>query len=123
VRILPDAHALLWWLKDSPRLSPRAAALMDDDSNPFLFSAAAVWEINIKHATGKLDDIGDFDLIEEGGVELLPMTHRHAEVAAALPPHHRDPFDRMLIAQAQLEGATILTVDPAFAAYDVPVLW
>jgi PIN domain nuclease of toxin-antitoxin system len=123
VRILPDSHALLWWLTDSTRLGRRAGELMDDHNNPFLFSAAAVWEIKIKHAGGKLDHIGDFDLIEEAGVELLPMTHAHAEAAAALPLHHRDPFDRMLIAQARLEGATILTADPAFAAYDVSVAW
>jgi PIN domain nuclease of toxin-antitoxin system len=123
VRLLPDTHALLWWLLDSPRLSARARELLDDDANLLLFSAATEWETRVKTASGKLPDIGDWDLIEETGVDLLPITHRHAAAAAALPPHHRDPFDRMLIAQAQLEDATILTADPAFGAYDVRVAW
>jgi PIN domain nuclease of toxin-antitoxin system len=123
MRILPDSHALIWWAQDSSRLSQRARALMNDGDNPLLFSAAATWEIRIKQALGKLKHVGDFDLIEEAGATLLPITHAHAEAAAALPPHHRDPFDRMLIAQAQLEDAVVLTADPAFAAYDVRTAW
>jgi PIN domain nuclease of toxin-antitoxin system len=124
VRILPDSHALLWLLKDSPRLSVRARELMIDDDNPFLFSAAAVWEIRIKQALGKLEHVQDaFEVFEEVGVTPLPITYAHAEAAAALPLHHRDPFDRMLVAQAQLEDAVIVTADPAFAAYDVRTAW
>jgi PIN domain nuclease of toxin-antitoxin system len=123
MRLLPDAHALIWWAKDSPRLGRQARELLNDDANPLLFSAAATWEIRVKQAAGKLTNIGDFELIEESGVTLLPITHAHAEAAAALPMHHRDPFDRMLIAQAQLEDAVVLTADPAFAAYDVRTAW
>jgi PIN domain nuclease of toxin-antitoxin system len=123
VRILPDTHALIWWLGGSARLGDTAGALMDDDAHAFLFSAVAEWEARTKAALGKLKNIDDWDLIEEAGVELLPITHAHAAAAAALPPHHRDPYDRLLIAQAQVEDATILTADPAFAAYDVRVAW
>jgi PIN domain nuclease of toxin-antitoxin system len=124
VRILPDSHALLWLLKDSPRLGVRARELMVDDDNPFLLSAAAVWEIRIKQALGKLEHLPTgFEVFEEVGLTPLPITHAHAEAAAALPPHHRDPFDRMLIAQAQLEDAVVLTADSAFAAYDVRTAW
>jgi PIN domain nuclease of toxin-antitoxin system len=123
MRILPDSHALLWWASDSERLSKRARALLNDDDNQMLFSAVATWEIYVKHAMGKLQHLGDFDLIEETSPTLLPITHAHAQAAAALPYHHRDPFDRMLIAQAQIEDAVIVTADRAFAAYDVRTVW
>jgi PIN domain nuclease of toxin-antitoxin system len=123
VRILPDTHALIWWTADSRRLGRRAGALLDDESNPLLFSAAVEWEVRNKAAVGKLEVPDGFNFIDEAGVVMLPITHAHAERAAALPLHHRDPFDRLLIAQAQLEDAVILTVDPAFAAYDVRITW
>jgi PIN domain nuclease of toxin-antitoxin system len=123
MRILPDTHALIWWLNNSPKLPARVRDLMNDDSTPFIFSAAAVWEVRVKQAAEKLGAVEDFDVLEDAGVVLLPITHEHATVAAALPLHHRDPFDRMLIAQAQLEDAVVLTADPAFAAYDVKVVW
>ena len=123
MRILPDSHALLWWARDSKRLSKRARGLLNDDGNEMLFSAVATWEIYVKHAMGKLKHLGDFDLIEETSPTLLPITHDHAQAAAALPYHHRDPFDRLLIAQAQIEDAVILTADRAFAAYDVRTAW
>jgi PIN domain nuclease of toxin-antitoxin system len=123
MRILPDSHALLWWVKGSERLSRHALDLLEDDGNPLLFSVVTTWELGIKHAIGKLRDLGDFDLIEETDALLLPITHAHAEAAARLPLHHRDPFDRMLIAQAQVEDAVILTADREFAAYDVRTAW
>jgi PIN domain nuclease of toxin-antitoxin system len=123
MKILPDSHALIWWLEGSPRLGTYARELIDDDDNPLLFSAATLWEIRIKQAAGKLRTIENFDVIEESSVTDLPITHTHAEAAAALPFHHRDPFDRMLIAQAQAEDAVILTKDDAFAAYDVRTAW
>jgi PIN domain nuclease of toxin-antitoxin system len=123
MKILPDSHALLWWAQDSERLSKRARGLLNDDANELLFSAVATWEVYVKHALGKLKHLGDFELIEETDPTLLPITHAHALAAAALPPHHRDPFDRLLIAQAQLEDAVILTADRAFAAYDVRTAW
>ena len=123
MKILPDSHALLWWAQDSERLSKRARGMLNDDGNQMLFSAVATWEIYVKHAIGKLQHLGDFDLIEETSPTLLPITHAHALAAAALPNHHRDPFDRLLIAQAQIEDAVILTADRAFAAYDVRTVW
>jgi PIN domain nuclease of toxin-antitoxin system len=123
MRILPDTHALVWWIEDAPRLSDRVRALMDDDANPLLFSAATAWEIRIKQAVGKLEVPDGFDLLDDAGAVLLPIEHRHAEAAAALPLHHRDPFDRMLIAQAQLEDAVLLSADPVMRLYDVRVAW
>jgi PIN domain nuclease of toxin-antitoxin system len=123
MRILPDSHTLIWWLEDAPQLSHRAGELLNDDDNPLLFSAAALWEIRIKMATGKLTPVEDHGILEEEDITLLPITHAHAAAAAALPLHHRDPFDRMLIAQAQIEDAVLLTADPAMAAYDVRTAW
>jgi PIN domain nuclease of toxin-antitoxin system len=123
MRLLPDSHALIWWLEDAPQLSPRVRDLMIDDDNPLLYSAAALWEIRIKMALGKLVPVEENGVLEGDDITLLPITHAHAAAAAALPLHHRDPFDRMLIAQAQLEDAVVLTADPAFAAYDVRTAW
>ncbi len=110
---------MLWWAQDSERLSKRARSLLNSGDNEMLFSAVATWEIYLKHAMGKLKHLGDFDLIGETSPTFLSITHDHAVAAAALPMHHRDPFDRMLIAQAQIEDAVVLTADKAFAAYDV----
>jgi PIN domain nuclease of toxin-antitoxin system len=123
MRILPDSHTLLWWVLGSERLSRPALKLLEDDGNEMLFSAVATWEIYVKHSMGKLKHLGDFDLIEETSPTLLPITHAHVLAAAALPYHHRDPFDRMLIAQAQIEDAVIVTTDRAFADYDVRTVW
>jgi PIN domain nuclease of toxin-antitoxin system len=123
MRILPDTHAVIWWLRQSPKLSRRAAVLLNDEANPLLFSAAVTWEVRVKQAIGKLGEVDSFDLFDEAGATMLPITHAHAETAAALPPHHRDPFDRLLIAQARLEDAVIVTADPVFAAYDVRTAW
>lgn len=88
------------------------------------FSAVSIWEIAIKRAQGKLDVPGDLlDTMGQRGFIELPVLSRHAIIAGALPPHHRDPFDRMIVAQAQSEGFTVVTRDARIAAYDVPVLW
>lgn len=88
------------------------------------FSAASIWEIAIKRAQGKLDVPQDLlDTMEQRGFIELPVLSRHAIVAGALPAHHGDPFDRMIVAQAQSEGFTLITNDARIAAYDVPVLW
>jgi PIN domain nuclease of toxin-antitoxin system len=99
--------------------------LLEDDSNPLLYSAVTIWEIRIKQALGKLERMENFEHFADADMAVthLPVTHAHAEAAAVLPLHHRDPFDRMLIAQAQIEDAVILTTDPAFAAYDVRTAW
>jgi PIN domain nuclease of toxin-antitoxin system len=123
MKLLPDSHTIIWWLEDAPQLSPRVRELLNDDDNPLLFSAAALWEIRIKVATGKLLPVEDHGVLDEEDITRLPITHAHAHAAAALPLHHRDPFDRMLIAQAQIEDAVLLTADPAMAAYDVRTVW
>jgi PIN domain nuclease of toxin-antitoxin system len=123
VRLLPDTHAIIWWIEDSNRLSPRARELIYDDGNPLLFSAVVAWEVAVKQAIGKLRILDELDLVEEASVQMLDITCPHAMASATLPLHHRDPFDRLLIAQAQLEDAVIVTADPAFAAYDVRTAW
>ncbi len=124
MRLLLDSHVFLWWLAADSRLRAGARKAVADPSGIVHVSAATVWELSIKATLGKLD-LGDADLleqIEENDFVELPMTARHALAAAALPRHHDDPFDRMLIAQASLEGLTILTRDQAFRAYEVAVL-
>jgi PIN domain nuclease of toxin-antitoxin system len=120
-RHLIDTHVLLWDLKEDPRLSSRHAEIMSSDAEKFV-SIATVWEIAIKAASGKLTVPAHLlNVIVSSDVELLPIKALHAMEAAPLPPHHTDPFDRMLISQARHEGLTILTSDRQSAAYDVPL--
>ena len=122
-RLLLDTHALLWWLADDPRLGPRARELIGDERNEAYVSAASAWEISIKKALGKLEAPGDLDaIVEEEGFAKLPITFFHGERAGSLPDLHRDPFDRMLIAQAQAEGLDIVTTDERIASYAVRVV-
>jgi PIN domain nuclease of toxin-antitoxin system len=114
----------LWLVARNPRLSNRSRALLRDSSNSVLLSAVIVWEVAIKRASGKLRAPQDtVKKLQDLGALPLPITIDHAEAAGALPLHHRDPFDRMLVAQAQAEGATILSAYPALRAYDVRVEW
>lgn len=124
MKLLLDSHAFLWWLEESPKLSSEARQAVADPSAIVHISAATVWELSIQAALGKLDlDGADLvEEIEENDFIELPMTARHSSAAATLPRHHDDPFDRMLIAQARLEGLTVVTRDPAFRAYGVPIL-
>ena len=118
-----DTHALLWWLDDSPALGQSARTAIMDDRNIVVVSAAVVWEIQIKQALGKLDiDSSFLDVVRGQGFELLSITADHAYAVGELPMHHRDPFDRLIIAQALLEGLTVVTRDPLFAKYAVPVI-
>jgi PIN domain nuclease of toxin-antitoxin system len=124
VRLLLDTHALLSLLFADGRLSTRAHETMERPDARLIVSAVCVWEIAIKRAIGKLpapDDV--IERIETTGAELLTITARHAHASGALPLHHRDPFDRLLIAQAQMERCAIVTGNGAFPAYDVPVVW
>ena len=121
--VLLDAHALLWWLDDAAALSAPARRTIADPDNDVLVSAASVWEIAVKQAAGRLT--GPSDLlaeIEQAQMGTVPCTASDAVTAANLPRHHGDPFDRMLIAQAQRLDALIITRDRAIAAYDVHVL-
>lgn len=123
MRLLLDTHAFLWWSIDDDRLGAAArSALANPDSLVFV-SAASVWEIAIKVTLGKLDFEADpAEEIVANRFAELPITALHAQEAGRLPRHHDDPFDRMLIAQARLEGLTLVSRDGAFAEYEVPLL-
>jgi PIN domain nuclease of toxin-antitoxin system len=124
MKLLLDTHAFLWWLSDDATLSPMAREAIIDPDSLVHVSAATVWEMAIKAHLGRLD-AGSADMVYEitaNGFVELPMTARHAHTAGWLPRHHDDPFDRMLIAQAQTEALTIVTRDTAFQQYDVVLL-
>ena len=121
--LLLDGHALLWWLRDDANLSGAARATIADPQNDVIVSAAAVWELAIKQASGRLEIDADLPgAIERAGFSGLPISLADAEAAAALPQHHRDPFDRMIIAQALRLDAVVVTRDRAFGAYPVKIL-
>lgn len=128
LRLLADTHALLWWLSGSRALPKGAHAAFADNTNQVFVSAASAWEITTKH---RLDKFPEADLIAadvEGsirrhGFEPLPVTMAHAELAGRLEGRHRDPFDRMLIAQALLENLRVVSNESAFDAFGVSRLW
>ena len=123
MRLLLDSHALLWSLEAPEQLRPEARDAIRDPSNEVFVSAASVWELAIKQANGRLEISGDLvATIEASRFEPLPITQQHSLAAGTLPPHHRDPFDRMLIAQAAIEGLTIVTRYTRFEQYGVSVL-
>jgi PIN domain nuclease of toxin-antitoxin system len=124
LRLLLDTQALLALLSSDYPLSSGARAAIEHPDSTLICSTVSVWEIAIKRSIGKLDAPEDvIERVEEAGARILTVTPRHAHATGALPLHHRDPFDRLLIAQAQLEDCAILTGDGAFAAYDVRVVW
>ncbi len=123
MNLLLDTHVLLWWLDDSPALSEAARSAIADANNLIIVSAVVIWEIRIKQALGKLDISADFyEVIQNQGFEIIPITPDHAYAVGDLPMHHRDPFDRMLIAQAISEGFAVITHDGAFRRYPVSVV-
>jgi PIN domain nuclease of toxin-antitoxin system len=120
VNLLLDTHALLWWLDDNPTLSEEARTAIADGGNPVFVSSVVIWEIRIKQGLGKLRLPPDFrQVLERQPFENLPITAEHAHCLAELPSHQRDPFDRMLVAQAMTEKLTIVTRDPDIARYRV----
>ncbi len=124
MKLLLDTHAALWWLADDERLGQDATRYLNDDSNRVLLSAAVVWEVAIKRSLGKLQAPVDLaSTLIAAGVQSLPITLDHAAAVAVLPWHHRDPFDRMLVAQAIAENATIVSRDARLQKYDVPLVW
>ncbi|MHB1538503.1 MAG: type II toxin-antitoxin system VapC family toxin [Solirubrobacteraceae bacterium] len=124
MRLLIDSHALLWHLSDDPRLGPKASAAIEASDAEVLVSAASLWEIAIKVGLGKLEAPDDLpERLEPLGFRRLPVTVADAWRVRSLPHHHGDPFDRLLIAQAQAESMPIVTGDPAFADYEVTVIW
>ena len=123
MRLLLDTHALLWWLEGGHALTAGARTAIGSPDSEVYVSAVSAWELSIKRAKGRLDSPSDvLDAIDANGFLELPITVSHAQSLGGLPPHHADPFDRILIAQAVLEGLTIVTRDPTFAACDVPLL-
>jgi len=124
---LLDTHVVIWWFENAPRLSKRALEILASPENTLLISAAVGWEIAMKANVGKLESaelIGDMRgfLAREGWRE-LPVTLEHAVRAGLLPLHHRDPFDRLLVAQAQAMGLPVLSADRGLDAYDVRRVW
>lgn len=127
MRLLLDTNAWLWMIAAQGRLNTDARGLVQDRRNELFLSAASSWEIAIKHAMGRLDLPAQPEgLIPEqmrkSGVVGLAIEHAHALRVNSLPAHHRDPFDRLLVAQAQVESLAILTADPVFQRYDVEVV-
>lgn len=122
--VLVDTHAALWLLTGQVPLGPAANAAIDDPAARVPLSAVVVWEVSIERRLGKLESPDGFaDHLLGAGLVELPVSIRHARRVEHLPDHHRDPFDRLIVAQAQLEGASIVTRDPAFTAYDVATIW
>jgi len=122
VSLLLDTHVILWWLTDDLTLSDEVKTRLDDEPDVYV-SPASLWEVTIKQSIGKLSEPIDVaEVIRDSGFRELPITFRHAIVAGRLPPIHRDPFDRMLVAQAQCEGLTLASRDPHIQRYDVALL-
>ena len=128
MKLLLDTHAFMWWDSNSSKLSAQAFALCQDRANLILLSVVSVWEMQIKLQAGKLRfSVPLADLIgnqrQANNVEVLPVTLTHVLALSAIPMHHKDPFDRLLIAQANIEGAVLVSNDAMFAQYPVQVLW
>ena len=128
MKLLLDTHALLWWWTNDARLSEAARAAIEDEANDIWVSAASAWEIATKHRLGKLQEAADAvsrfnELVAADGFNHLAMNYLHALRAGGYTQAHRDPFDRMLAAQAELEGATLVSCDPVIAQMGVRLLW
>lgn len=128
MRLLLDTHALWWWWLDDPQLSRKARKHIADQNNEIFISAASAWEIATKHRLGKLElpglSLRRFPtMLIEDGFKHLAVTIRHGLIAGAYPQPHRDPFDRMLAAQAEVEGLAIISRDSALKQFGVKLLW
>jgi PIN domain nuclease of toxin-antitoxin system len=128
VRVLLDTHALIWWLFDDPKLPPAARRTIRDPANEVLVSCVSAWEVATKHRLGKLTEAGDLPdrfeyYVTAARLRDLPISMSHALAAGRLPGPHKDPFDRMLIAQSMLERVEIVTGDPVFLDYGAKVIW
>ena len=123
MNILLDTHVVLWWLSDAPELSPRARGAIADPLNTIFLSVATIWECRIKQSLRKLELPRNFkEILDDQPFRSLPILAEHAHSVAKLPDHHRDPFDRILIAQAISESFSIATHDSIFARYDVSLV-
>jgi PIN domain nuclease of toxin-antitoxin system len=123
LRLLLDSHVLLWLLAADPAIPQPIVARLFDARNELLVSAVTIWELEVKRVKGKLDAPDDLlPRAEDAGLRFVDLTPDNALDAARLPLHHRDPFDRLLVAQAQAEAAVLVTDDARLAAYDVPIM-
>ena len=128
MKALIDTHVLLWWVLDDPRLSARGAEILEDGRNDLYVSAASAYEIGVKAGTGRLaipEPAATYvpSRLAANGLSAMAVELNHALRAASLPPIHRDPWDRLLVAQAQIEGIPIVTADPRIGQYDVKTIW
>ncbi len=128
MRVLLDTHVFLWWINDDPRMSERARRVISDEGNDLLFSAASGWEIAIKAGLGRLRVTGDLapyltEQLSRNAIGVLPVHLSHALRVHALPGHHRDPFDRLLVAQALVEDVPLASGDPEVSRYPVEIIW
>jgi PIN domain nuclease of toxin-antitoxin system len=128
VKILIDTHVFIWYIQNSERLPSSVTMLINDGSSQILFSIASIWEMAIKQSTGKLNlGVPYIGFIEEqmklNNIELMPINLNHIEVVTTLPFHHRDPFDRILIAQAIMEDIVLISSDSVFSLYPVQRVW
>lgn len=128
MNLLLDTCVFLWWMAEPDKLSPEVRLLLVDQTNDVVLSVVSGWEIALKHRLGKLTlDRQPSALVRDAlgrlNVAVLPVSMAHGIFAGELPLHHKDPFDRLLIAQTEIEGLTLISPDTAFAAYDVKMLW
>lgn len=127
MNLLLDTHAVIWFITEDEQLPRKSKLLIEDKGNACFVSIASLWEMGIKHSLGKLDLKEDiqiiFDLIDQSELILLPITTTHILTSTFLPFQHRDPFDRLLIAQAKTEGLTIIIKDNAFKHYEASLIW
>ena len=123
MRLLLDSHVVLWWLDPDWRLPVDARAAIDDATNEVVVSAASIWELEIKRNKGRIAWPGDLLVeLDAHEIDIIDVSPLHATLAAELPMHHRDPFDRMLVAQALHDGYTLVTADTKLGVYYVPIL-
>lgn len=128
MRLLLDTHTLLWWLTDDPRLPDAVRQALTDEANEIFVSAASAWEIATKQRLGRLDGVPEAsrrfaELVAADGFLHLPVTYLHSLRAGGYDVAHRDPFDRMLAAQSEIEALILVTRDPAFAVFGTRTLW
>lgn len=123
MNLLLDTCVLLWWLDDPDLLSKEASTAIKEPDNRIIVSVVSIWEIAIKEALGKLSSPDNLkEMIADAEFELMPIDYEHAWQVKNLPPHHRDPFDRLLVSQATVENLTLVTRDSYLEAYNVPIL-
>jgi PIN domain nuclease of toxin-antitoxin system len=128
MKLLLDTHTFIWWANEPEKLSEKAVTACQDNSNTLILSVVSVWEMQIKMQSGKLKISRPIEELiktqqQANGLQVLPIELAHVLSLSSLTSHHKDPFDRLLIAQANVEGAILISVDPVFASYGIKVLW